>query len=291
MIRIGTVTLVWFVCALGLQSEARADHMELGPQDKLILGWIEKIVLKPGDLVLRAKLDTGANTASIDAEKITYFTRDNQPWVRFVYVKNKRNSRPDQPVEFERPLVRTEQIKEHFGVPQERPVVTLHFCLHGTLFETEFNLVDRTNFKYPILLGRRFLQKIALVDPESTQLIDIIQRDCDASGMDAAVKEVDADYEFQDVPAIPESTSESESETESEADKSDEWDVEPQTDQDPDGLPAQPIAQSTGTGPAAIEMDTPDILPRIQSSETNGPGAAQGDTRPKLKVALQAGEK
>lgn len=279
MIRFLTVTLVWIIFAVGLQSRARADHMELGPQDKLVLGWLEKIVLKPGDIVLRAKLDTGANTASIDAENIIFFEKDDQPWVRFAFLRNKRNDKPKKLVEFERPLVRTEQIKEHFGESQQRPVVTLQFCLHGTLFETEFNLVDRTNFKYPVLLGRRFLQKIALVDPESTQLINTIQRDCNPPEMDVEVKDVEAKDEYLDTSQNPQSSSE--------ADRSDAWEAGTSSDQDPGPLPAQPIAQSPDAGPEEIGNDAAGNLARNPQDETNRPDAAQGDKLPKLHVSLQ----
>ncbi|MEN8259483.1 MAG: RimK/LysX family protein [Pseudomonadota bacterium] len=181
MIRIGVVALVWFLFAFGVQFRAEAEHMPSGPQGKLVLGWLETIVLKPWDVVLRAKLDTGANTASIDAEDITFFEKDQQTWVRFMIVKNKRSDKPDHRIEIERPVVRTILIREHFWESQQRPVVSLQFCLNGTMFEAEFNLVNRSNFKYPVLLGRRFLQNIALVDAEVTSLTHTVLRDCKRS--------------------------------------------------------------------------------------------------------------
>ncbi|MGR9108788.1 MAG: ATP-dependent zinc protease family protein [Gammaproteobacteria bacterium] len=190
MIRIGIVILTGLVLCFGLSFDAAAEPLDVGRRDKLVLGWLENIVLKPWNLVLRAKLDSGANTASIDAENITFFEKERQNWVRFAYIENKRNTRPKRRIVIERPLLRIEQIKEHFGKPQQRPVVTLQFCLHGKLFETEFNLVDRSHFNYPVLLGRRFLKKIAVVDPEVTQSIRSIPEDCTATEA-----RVDANYE------------------------------------------------------------------------------------------------
>lgn len=178
MSRVGVVALTGFLIALAGHSPARAEHTPAGPQGKLVLGWLETIVLKPWDVVLRAKLDTGANTASIDAQDIEFFEQDQQTWVRFTIVKNKRNDKPDHQIVIERPMVRSVLIREHFWESQERPVVALQFCLNGTMFEAEFNLVNRSNFKYPVLLGRRFLQNVALVDAEATLLTHTILRDC-----------------------------------------------------------------------------------------------------------------
>jgi hypothetical protein len=201
MIRIGIATLAGLIFTFGPHFRAEAEHMQSELQGKLILGWLEKIVLKPWDVVLRAKLDTGANTASIDATDIAFFEKDGQTWVRFAIIKNRRNDKPNHRIEIERPLVRTVLIREHFWESQQRPVVSLEFCLSGTLFEAEFNLVDRTNFTYPVLLGRRFLQKIALVDPEATLLTHTILRDCKPSGIGIAANDEHGNRENPEQPS------------------------------------------------------------------------------------------
>lgn len=182
MSKIAIILLSGFLFSVWLSPQAMADHENPGAKGKLVLGWLETIVLKPWDLVLRAKLDTGANTSSIDAEDIAYFEKEGESWVRFAIIKNKRNDKPDHRIEIERPVVRTVLIREHFWESQRRPVVTLPFCLNGTLFEAQFNLVNRSNFKYPVLLGRRFLQNVALVDPDATLLTHTVLRDCKARG-------------------------------------------------------------------------------------------------------------
>lgn len=192
MIKTSIVALIWTILAFGMQSQAKAEHIALGSENKIILGWIEKVVLKPWDIILKAKLDTGANTSSIDAADITFFEKNDQPWVRFVYVQNKRNDKLNQEVAIERPVLRIVQIKEHFGKPQQRPVVNLEFCLHGTWFEAEFNLVDRTHFNSPVLLGRRFLQDIALVDPKAIHLNDTISLDCTPPSQDNSPASIDS---------------------------------------------------------------------------------------------------
>ena len=45
-----------------------------------------------------------------------------------------------------------------------RPVVAIKICLGSTVKEVEVNLVDRSGFGYPILIGRSFLAGDFLVD-------------------------------------------------------------------------------------------------------------------------------
>ena len=64
----------------------------------------------------------------------------------------------------ERPVVRTVRIKRHAGRSLERPVVLLSICVGSVHKEVEVNLVDRSRFQYPLLLGRSFLEGDLLVD-------------------------------------------------------------------------------------------------------------------------------
>jgi hypothetical protein len=61
-------------------------------------------------------------------------------------------------------------IKQHGKGSSQREVVTMVLCKNGKDYETEFTLVDRSNFSYPVLLGRSFLKDTALVDAGSTFL-------------------------------------------------------------------------------------------------------------------------
>jgi hypothetical protein len=46
--------------------------------------------------------------------------------------------------------------------------VDLEFCFGGRWWQTEFSLVDRGKFHYPVLLGRGFLDGVAVIDPGAT---------------------------------------------------------------------------------------------------------------------------
>ena len=59
----------------------------------------------------------------------------------------------------------------HTGNSQMRPVILLRICLGGVRKEAEVNLVDRSRFKYPLLIGRSFLAGDFLIDSDQTYLL------------------------------------------------------------------------------------------------------------------------
>lgn len=155
----GLSCLAGFFLALGSACVLAAEVNEI-----VVMGWLEGVFLKPWNLRLTAKLDTGAKTSSLNAENIQRFNRDGNEWVRFSVSED--DDAP--PLVIERPLVRTVYIKEHRKDASKREVVSLAICKNGRTYETEFTLVDRSNFNYPVLLGRSFLKSVALVDPSQT---------------------------------------------------------------------------------------------------------------------------
>ena len=133
---------------------------------KLAAGWVERALLFPGGLAVRAKLDTGAKTSSINAVDEKLYERDGRRWVRFTLTTHK-----GQTILLERPVVRTATIKRHFGRNQQRPVINLDICIGSVRKTVEVNLVDRTGLNYQLLVGRNFLKDTLLVDPGHTYLL------------------------------------------------------------------------------------------------------------------------
>lgn len=139
------------------------------PGSRVIMGWLESIFIKPWGKRLTAKLDTGAKNSSLHADKIEHFSKNGEEWVRFSLVDLEQNNK-EPPIQVERALVRTAYIKSHSKTSSKRDVVMLTVCKNGTDYPTEFNLVDRSNFNYPVLLGRSFLKDVAMVDAAATFL-------------------------------------------------------------------------------------------------------------------------
>jgi len=135
---------------------AAADH-------KQVTGWVEHVLLYPGPIRLKAKMDTGAKTSSLSVISIKHFSRDGRPWVRFrVYNSD------GHPITLERPVVRTVLIKRHGEPPKPRPVVMMNLCVGSVLKAAQIDLANRSNYLYPLLVGRRFLAGHFLVDPDRT---------------------------------------------------------------------------------------------------------------------------
>ena len=129
-------------------------------QDKKIVGWIEKAHITPGAITLDAKLDTGADSTSINALDINKFERDGQPWARFT-IDDKKGKR----VTLEREIVGIKKVKRHGCPTQERYLVKLGICVGDFYSEIKVGLVDRRILKYPLLLGRDFMAGNLIPDP------------------------------------------------------------------------------------------------------------------------------
>ncbi|HKK14440.1 MAG TPA: RimK/LysX family protein [Gammaproteobacteria bacterium] len=133
--------------------------------DQTVVGWVEQVRIYPGALSVRAKVDTGAKTSSLNCDCIQTFQREGKPWVRFTVTNTQGRS-----TSLERPVVREVIIKRHYGREQKRPVIRLGLCMAGVYKQTDVNLVDRSGFNYQMLIGRRFLQQDFIVNPSRTFL-------------------------------------------------------------------------------------------------------------------------
>jgi hypothetical protein len=134
--------------------------------EKDLFGWVEQVLVGAHEIELKAKLDTGAETSSLDATRIRRLRRTSSG-ERFVEFDLADPNTGDAITLKER-LVREVRIKEHDGSFQTRPVVVLPVCLGRHLRDIEVSLIDRSEFIYPLLLGRSALAGIALVDPNLT---------------------------------------------------------------------------------------------------------------------------
>lgn len=136
------------------------------PRELIILGWAENVVLTDPGFRLRAKLDTGAETSSLDARIIKKFRQGGKRWVRFAIT----NPKTGEEHVLVRQRVRTIGVVQHEGINQVRPTVVLQMCVADRLLDVEVSLVDRSEFTYRLLLGRSALEPFALIDPSATFL-------------------------------------------------------------------------------------------------------------------------
>ncbi|MBC3538915.1 ATP-dependent zinc protease [Rufibacter sediminis] len=112
---------------------------------------------------IEAKVDTGAYTSSIHCNNIREVDLpDGRRAIHFELLDANHpgyNHKAFQFTEFDLRCV-----KSSFGDVQERYVIRTKVKIHGEEVETEFSLSDRSDLKYPVLLGRTLLRKRFVVD-------------------------------------------------------------------------------------------------------------------------------
>ncbi|HBW09510.1 MAG TPA: ATP-dependent zinc protease, partial [Pseudomonas sp.] len=104
-------------------------------------------------------------------EDIEYFERDGDEWVRFDL--DLKDIERDKLVKsrIERKLHRELTVRGAGG-KEDRPVVLMKVCIGDRLLEEQFSLRDRDEMHYPVLLGRRTLEKLGPVDSARTFTIE-----------------------------------------------------------------------------------------------------------------------
>jgi hypothetical protein len=132
-----------------------------------VVGWVERACIQPAQLVLPAKVDTGAVTCSLHAPDLIEFERDGERWVRFTIVDGSGKA-----AVIEKKIIGVRRIKRHFGQFQNRPVIRLAICVGNVHKTSEVNLVDRTGFEYPLLIGRNFMNDSLIVNPSATYTVE-----------------------------------------------------------------------------------------------------------------------
>ena len=138
--------------------------------DRPVYGYVENVYLDSKRLKLKAKLDSGAKTSSLNALDVVKFERDGKNWIKF----NMIDPETGEKTEFEKQIKRYVKIKQHETKNQRRPVVSMEVRLGNTHIEREFSLTSRDKFIYQVLLGRSFVNGIALIDVSRTFLASSI---------------------------------------------------------------------------------------------------------------------
>ncbi len=130
---------------------------------KRILGRIETVDLPSIPwLNVACRIDTGAFRSSMHCEDIHIDVQDNVPELVVTFQGE------DSHAEHRFREYRETQVKSSNGLSENRYLVTLPVHIFGTDFLTEFTLANRTEMKFPVLLGRTFLRHGFVVDVRRT---------------------------------------------------------------------------------------------------------------------------
>ncbi|WP_413479107.1 ATP-dependent zinc protease [Vibrio hibernica] len=156
------LSLALLLPATTFAATSTADSACSELNNKIIVGEKEWLTVMNTDQRTIAKVDTGATTSSINALDIKDFEKDGKDMVSF---KLKSKDKISDTITL--PVKRWVKIKQSSSTKlSRRPIVDLEIKLGDKTYTTPFNLVDRDHMISDILLGRSFLNPIALVDVE-----------------------------------------------------------------------------------------------------------------------------
>lgn len=135
--------------------------MKKTPKEMPIVGWRELVHLPELGLHgLPAKIDTGARTSSLHGRVVEEFERDGEKYVRFSV------DFPDHNVQqvCEAVHVDIRGITSSNGEKQRRYVIKTPLRIGDLEFRAEISLADRSDMKFPMLIGRSSLRRRFVVD-------------------------------------------------------------------------------------------------------------------------------
>lgn len=113
-------------------------------EGKKVIGTVESVTIKSnnGDRIVKARIDTGAKTSSIDTGLVAELGLG--------------------------PITETRKVKSAHGKTL-RPVIKIAVVIHGEEFNEDFTITDRSHMNYPVLIGRNILEKGFIIDPNKNE--------------------------------------------------------------------------------------------------------------------------
>jgi hypothetical protein len=128
--------------------------------EKKIVGSCELISLLDLELFdLDAKIDTGAQTCALHCDDIFL---DDECNVHFTLLDKIHPAYHGKRLIM--PLYKIKEVKSSNGLVQSRACIKVTVEFFGKRYKTIITLTNRTDMKYPMLIGKKFLENRFLVD-------------------------------------------------------------------------------------------------------------------------------
>ncbi|MCE2711495.1 MAG: RimK/LysX family protein [Cryomorphaceae bacterium] len=143
-------------------------------REKLIIGRRERASFPDINAEnIEVKVDTGAYSSSIHVTECEITEHNGGQQLKVLFFDNSHPAFTGNYVFFD--SFRYKKVKSSTGQEQMRYFVKMRINLAGKLWTTDFSLTRRNGMKYPILLGRKLLNKRFLVDPSKVDLTSKIK--------------------------------------------------------------------------------------------------------------------
>lgn len=135
-----------------------------------LIGSEEWCVFKDlGVPAIKARIDSGAKTSSIQATNIRIHSKEAEEWVKFDV--NPLQENRSIAIACEAKLVDRRMVKSSSGISEERLVVKTPLTLGNSVFDIELTLANRDTMEFRMLLGREAINGRYLVNPAETYKI------------------------------------------------------------------------------------------------------------------------
>lgn len=141
-------------------------------KDKLVIGRRDVANLPEFGLHnVDVKVDSGAYTSSIHVSHCKEVAGETGPELEVVFLDEKHASFVNTKHYFKE--FRIKKVKSSTGQEQMRYFIKCTLEILGRKIKTEFSLTERKGMRYPILLGRKLLNKRFIID---TSLVNVSQK-------------------------------------------------------------------------------------------------------------------
>lgn len=128
-----------------------------------IIGRAELVDFPDWDLFeIKAKIDTGAYTSSLHCHRIERYKEGGREMVRFNLLDPSHDIYNDKL--FQLPIHKVKSVKSSNGVSEDRIIVETQIVIMEKKMDIQLSLTDRSEMKYPVLIGRRLIRGNFLVD-------------------------------------------------------------------------------------------------------------------------------
>ncbi len=122
-------------------------------QERITIGLVEELILLPWMVKIPARVDTGAAVSSLDVRGLTVKGKTAE----FNIAPKYGGSRIIMPI------VGWQRVRSAESW-EKRPVVEIDLCVGPKKLRARVNLNDRSQVKYPFLIGRNILKEGFVVD-------------------------------------------------------------------------------------------------------------------------------
>ncbi len=130
-------------------------------QKEITVGTVEDVIMLPWGVKLPARIDTGAAKSSLDARELSIESNT----VAVFKLPDKHGG-----TRIRLPIVEWRHVRTNEGL-KKRPIVEIELCVGTKRLRTQVALDNRSEVKYPLLIGRNTLKGSFVVDVKRKHLL------------------------------------------------------------------------------------------------------------------------